>query len=142
MAAVRRASCREQLSQLQASYQSVRLALEQLTPAVPQPELKLRAKRKVQQQQRPPQLVVPPETANSQRVKLQLRANRRPGLDRVKRPVKLPGSRQARPQFDLRPSFCRYWPNRVRYALFRAALADRKHNLAARSGERPISGSY
>ena len=60
MAAVRQASSQERLSQLQASCQSVHFVLEQLTSAVTQPRLKLRATRKEQQQQqrRPPQLVM------------------------------------------------------------------------------------
>ena len=63
MAAVHQASSQERLSQLQASCQSVHFVLEQLTPAVTQPRLKLRATQKVQQQ-RPPQVVMLPETAN------------------------------------------------------------------------------
>lgn len=132
MAAVRQASSQDRLQQLQASCWSARFVPEQLMPQATRWPAKLPPKRKAKQMQ--------PQGQQAKPMQLETQM---PQLGPVKQQPIRQGSRQVPVQFDLRPgSFCRYWPDRVRYALFQAALADRKHNLAARSAARPIFGSY
>ena len=132
MAAVRPASSQNRLQQLQASCWSARFVPEQVMSQATRWPAKLPPKQKAKQTQ--------PQGQQAKPMQLETQM---PQLGPVKQQPILPGSRRVRVQFDLRSvSFCRYWPDRVRYALFREAPADRKHNLAARSGARPIFGSY
>ncbi len=117
MAAVRQASPRDRVSQLQVRRQLARFAREQLRWRSTCWPAKLLRRRKV----RPRQL----------RERAIQREMQQPALARAQeQQAILPGSRRVRVHFDLRPvrSF-RCWPGRVQCVLCRQAPGDQRYNL-------------